>query len=914
MAKLVYQFGDGKAEGNAGMKDALGGKGANLAEMTSLGIPVPPGFTISTRACNLYYELGHKLPAELAGQVKKAMKRLEKLQGKRFGNTDDPLLVSIRSGAKFSMPGMMDTILNLGLNDRTVEGLAASSGDRRFAFDSYRRFVMMYADVVLDVPKHEFEALFDKMKRLRKVSLDTELSAADLEKLTDQFKQKVRRVTRKPFPQEPEKQLWGAIAAVFRSWDNARAHTYRRQYGIPDDLGTAVNVQVMVYGNLGDDCATGVAFTRNPATGENILYGEYLINAQGEDVVAGIRTPEHISAAQSEHDADKSFEKVMPGAYAQLQKIRRELERHYRDMQDIEFTVERGRLFMLQTRTGKRTGLAALNIAFDLWKSRLIKKEEVVQRVEPEMLVQLLAPIFDPKELGRARVDGRVLARGLPAGPGAASGIIAFTAERAEKLASQGKTVVLVRAETSPEDIGGMVASAGILTCRGGMTSHAAVVARGMGKPCVVGAETLVVDERGLRAGGGGRILTEGDTISIDGATGEVILGPLEPHPSEIQQVLVEKKLKPEKSPQYQRFSQLMSFADGLRKLKVRTNADTPRDSSIARAFGAQGIGLCRTEHMFFAEERIAVVREMILAADDKTRARALKRLLPMQRRDFVGIFKAMDGLPVTIRLLDPPLHEFLPTEESQFRKLAKEMGVTVAALRAKAAQLHESNPMLGHRGCRLGITFPEIYEMQVRAIFQAAAQVAKNGVKVDPEVMIPLVGTAEEYRSLEKRVREVAEEVRKKTKKRLRYHVGTMIEIPRACLVAGEIGSSAEFFSFGTNDLTQMTFGYSRDDVGKFLPSYLDMRILVRDPFQTVDRDGVGRLVRLAIEEGRRARPGLKVGVCGEHGGDPDSVRFFHQAGADYVSCSPYRVPVARLAAAHAVLEQRLGGGSGTA
>ena len=914
MEKLVYFFANGSAEGNSGMKDLLGGKGANLAEMTNLGIPVPPGFTIATRACNLYFEGGNRLPAGLEEEVREALKRLESLQGKRFGDDANPLLVSVRSGAKFSMPGMMDTILNLGLNERAVEGLARAGGDRRFAFDSYRRFIQMYSDVVLGVNKHEFEALLEAAKRAKKVEHDTDLTAADLEALVRKYKDKVKKATGKAFPEDPVQQLWGAIAAVFRSWMNERARIYRRQYGIADDLGTAVNVQCMVFGNLGDDCATGVAFTRNPATGENLFYGEYLPNAQGEDVVAGIRTPRPISRAQAGDGEGMSLEEFLPDCYAQLLAIRDRLEKHYTDMQDIEFTIERGTLYMLQTRTGKRTGLAAINIAFDLHEAGVIERDTVVERVEPDMLVQLLAPIFDTKDKENAGKSGRILAKGLPAGPGAASGAVVFTAKRAVELAGKGRKVLLVRAETSPEDLAGMVAAAGILTSRGGMTSHAAVVARGMGKPCVVGAEALMVDAAAGRLRASGKVLREGDAISIDGSTGEVIVGELETHPSEIQQVVLEKTLKPERSKLYRRYSRLMELADGLRRLKVRTNADTPHDSTVARAFGAQGIGLCRTEHMFFAEDRIAAVREMILADDLKQRQKALAKLLPMQRKDFMGIFKAMDGLPVTIRLLDPPLHEFLPTEPAQFRKLAREMGVPARTLEEKAHQLHEANPMLGHRGCRLGITFPEIYDMQARAIFEAAAACAKKGIRVHPEVMLPLIGTVREFTDLAVRIRAIAAEVEKKTGGKMKYLVGTMIEIPRACLVAEQIGREAEFFSFGTNDLTQMTYGFSRDDVGKFLGAYLEARILKRDPFQGVDQEGVGRLVKLAVEEGRRGRPGLKVGVCGEHGGDPESVMFFHRVGLDYVSCSPYRVPVARLAAAHAALAERGASGSGTA
>ena len=915
MEKLVYFFANGSAEGNSGMKGLLGGKGANLAEMTNLGIPVPPGFTISTRACNLYFEGGNRLPDGLDAEVRAALDRLESVQGKRFGDENDPLLVSVRSGAKFSMPGMMDTILNLGLNDRAVEGLARIGGDRRFAFDSYRRFIQMYSDVVLGVPKHGFEALLQAAKRSRGVEHDTGLTAADLAGLVRKYKEKVLKATGTPFPDDPRKQLWGAIAAVFGSWMNERARIYRRQYGIADDLGTAVNVQCMVFGNLGDDCATGVAFTRNPATGENVFYGEYLPNAQGEDVVAGIRTPRPISRAQAADGQGLSLEEFLPDCYAQLLAIRGRLETHYKDMQDIEFTIERGRLYMLQTRTGKRTGLAALNIAFDLHEAGVIERDAVVQRVEPDMLIQLLAPIFDAKDKEKARKAGRVLAKGLPAGPGAASGAVAFSAKRAVELAARGRKVLLVRAETSPEDLAGMVAAVGILTSRGGMTSHAAVVARGMGKPCVVGAEALVVDVGAGRLRAAGKAFKEGDILSIDGATGEVISGELETHPSEIQQVVLEKTLKPERSTLFRRYARLMEWANELRRLKVRTNADTPHDASVARAFGAEGIGLCRTEHMFFAEDRIAAVREMILADDLKQRQRALAKLLPMQRKDFVGIFKAMDGLPVTIRLLDPPLHEFLPTQAEQFRRLAREMGVPARTLEEKAEQLHETNPMLGHRGCRLGITFPEIYDMQARAIFEAAAACAKKGLRVLPEVMLPLIGTVREFTDLAARIRAIAAEVEKKAGgTKVPFLVGTMIEIPRACLIAEQIGREAEFFSFGTNDLTQLTYGFSRDDVGKFLGAYLDARILQRDPFQGVDQEGVGRLVRLAVEEGRRGRAGLKVGVCGEHGGDPESVGFFHRVGLDYVSCSPYRVPVARLAAAHAALTERGASGSGTA
>ena len=914
MQKLVYFFAKGQAEGSAKMKDLLGGKGANLAEMTAIGIPVPPGFTISTEACNLYFESGRKMPDGIDAEVSEALSRLQTLQSKGFGDDADPLLVSVRSGAKFSMPGMMDTILNLGLNDRSVEGLARVSGDRRFALDSYRRFIQMYSDVVLEVPKAEFEHILTAAKKARKVKDDTELTAKDLDALVAKYKQKVQKATGKRFPQDPHAQLWGAIAAVFRSWGNERARIYRRQYGIPDNLGTAVNVQCMVYGNLGNDCATGVAFTRNPATGENVFFGEFLPNAQGEDVVAGIRTPRPISKSKSAGDGDRSLEATMPGCYAQLLEIRDTLEKHYEDMQDIEFTIERGTLYMLQTRTGKRTGLAALHIAFDFKEAGVIDTKTLLQRVEADMLVQLLAPIFDAKDKDKAKKAGRVLGKGLPAGPGAASGQIAFSAARAVEMAGTGKKVLLARAETSPEDLAGMVAAVGILTSRGGMTSHAAVVARGMGKPCVVGAESIRIDTEAKKLTAAGKSLKEGDAISIDGATGEVILGPLDPHPSEIQQVLVEATLKGYDSPLYGRYAQLLRWADDARRLKVRTNADTPHDAAVARAFGAEGIGLCRTEHMFFAEDRIRAVREMILSDDLAGRTKALAKLLPMQRKDFIGIFTVMNGLPVTIRLLDPPLHEFLPTTDEQFKRLSREMKVPAKKLAERAAQLHEANPMLGHRGCRLGITYPEVYDMQVRAIFEAAAHCAAKKIDVRPEIMIPLVGTVNEFTELAQRVRTIAAEVEKKHKTTIPHLVGTMIEVPRACLVAEAIAKEAEFFSFGTNDLTQMTYGFSRDDIGKFLPEYLERRILPGDPFQSIDQDGVGQLVTLSVKSGKAGRAGLKIGICGEHGGDPASVGFFHRAGLDYVSCSPYRVPVARLAAAHAALADDGGAGAGTA
>jgi pyruvate,orthophosphate dikinase len=912
VSKYVYFFGRGKADGNTNMKSLLGGKGANLAEMTNLGIPVPPGFTISTDVCRLYTQKG-TMSRDVRDQVAKAMAKLEKTQRKMFGSTSDPLLVSIRSGSVFSMPGMMDTVLNLGLNDRSVLGLAKVSGNRRFAFDSYRRFIQMYSDVVLGVSRHLFEELLTKKKKARRVQHDTGLSAKDMEALTAEYKALLKKTTGKAFPQKPETQLWGGISAVFRSWNNDRAQLYRTKYGISDDLGTAVNVQSMVYGNLGDDCATGVAFTRNPASGENMIYGEYLQNAQGEDVVAGIRTPMSISRKAAGKKGDDSLETRFPKAYKQLLLIRKTLEKHYRDMQDVEFTIERSELFMLQTRTGKRTCLAAMNIAFDLKKARVISKEEAVQRIDPEMLDQLLAPVYDPQELEVCRRSGKVIARGLPAGPGAASGKIAFTSDRAVALAAGGGSVLLVRSETSPEDLAGMFAAQGILTSRGGITSHAAVVARGMGRPCIVGADALKLDEARGRLHIGDRTFKEGDYLSIEGTSGEVLLGSMTPHPSEIQQVMVEGTLKPHKSEIYQKFDTLLGWADKIRRLKVRANADTPHDAKVARAFGAQGIGLCRTEHMFFAEDRIKAVRQMILSEDDQGRSRALKKLLPMQRKDFIDIFKEMNGLPVTIRLLDPPLHEFLPSKTAQLRPLAREMEVSVRTLEAKVIDLHEQNPMLGHRGCRLGISFPAIYEMQVQAIFEAACACKKKGFKVFPEVMIPLIGTIAEYRMIDKRVRAVAAKVQKATGMKMPYKVGTMIEIPRACLISDQIAGEAEFFSFGTNDLTQMTFGYSRDDVAKFLPDYIEQRILPSNPFGSIDQEGVGRLVRLSVTEGRSTNAKLKIGVCGEHGGDSASVKFFHEVGTDYVSCSSYRLPVARLAAAQAVLSKS-GSGSSTA
>jgi pyruvate,orthophosphate dikinase len=905
MHKYVYYFGDGHAEGNAGMKEILGGKGAGLAEMTNIGVPVPPGFTISTEVCTYFYDHDKSYPPELQVAVGENLNRVEQSVGRTLGDAAQPLLVSVRSGARASMPGMMDTILNLGLNDTTVQGLAKSSGDRRFAFDSYRRFIQMFSDVVLEIDKENFEhelvALRDKVG----AKTDAEIPAGALEELVATYKRIVLEKGGKEFPQDVHAQLWGAVGAVFNSWNNARAITYRKLNQIPDAWGTAVNVQSMVFGNMGDDCATGVAFTRNPAIGTKAFFGEYLPNAQGEDVVAGIRTPLPISNAQA-LEGETSLETSMPGVYGQLVDVYKKLESHYRDMQDIEFTIQSGKLYLLQTRTGKRTGFAAVKIACDMVDEGLINHTEAVSRVEAGQIVQLLAPVFDAKEKAKALTGGRLYGRGLPAGPGAAAGRIAFSAERAVEMAKDGP-VILVRVETSPEDIVGMHISAGILTSRGGLTSHAAVVARGMGRPCIVGAGTLRVDYgKGELRAEGHEPLEEGDWLSIDGSTGEVLGGELKTQPSEVIQVLIESSMKPEESETFRNFDRLLKWADEIRTLGVRTNADTPNDARTARLFGAAGIGLCRTEHMFFAEERILRVREMILARNEAGRRQALDQLLPFQRGDFEAIFRELSGMPVTVRLLDPPLHEFLPHTEGQISALARDMGWGFVELRAKVAQLHETNPMLGHRGCRLAVTFPEIYEMQVRAIFEAACSVKQEGLDVRPEVMIPLVGTVKELQILTDMVRRVAAEVMQERGTSVEFLVGTMIEIPRAALIAEKLGETAEFFSFGTNDLTQMTFGYSRDDAGSFLPEYVDKKILPRDPFESIDQEGVGQLVRLGTDKGRAANAKLKVGVCGEHGGDPESIRFFRSCGLNYVSCSPYRVPVARLAAAQAELEFR--------
>jgi pyruvate, orthophosphate dikinase len=897
--KYVYHF----REGNKDMKALLGGKGANLAEMTGIGLPVPPGFTVTTEVCNFYSAHG-SYPEGVEAQVDAALAQLETDTGKTFGDHDDPLLLSVRSGARASMPGMMDTILNLGLNDTTVQGVIAQTGNPRFAYDCYRRFVSMYGDVVLGckpVDKDEidpFEHILDEMKKARGAAVDTDLTADDLEELVALFKAAVKERTGNDFPDDPRQQLWGAISAVFGSWGNDRAVAYRRLYDIPDTWGTAVNVQVMVYGNTGNESGTGVAFTRDPATGENVFYGEFLVNAQGEDVVAGVRTPRPV----------EELAEVFPPAYAELLEVCKTLERELRDMQDFEFTVEKGRLFMLQTRNGKRTGLAAIRIAVDLCEEGLITPDEALMRIEPEQLNQLLRPVFSRTAKQAAVAEGRVVAKGLAAGPGAASGKIVFNAPDAEAWAAKGEKVILVRIETSPEDIRGMDASEGILTARGGMTSHAALVARQMGKVAVVGCEALAIDYRARTLSAAGTVVNEGDWMSIDGFTGEVIVGQLETRPSEVLQVLLEQSLAPEESDTYEYYADIMKWADAERRLKVRTNADQPDQSANAIAFGAEGIGLCRTEHMFFGGDRITAVREMILADDTAGREKALAKLLPMQRDDFAAIFRVMGERPVTIRTLDPPLHEFVPHDEAGQAKVAAEMGVDPAVVRAKVEDLHEANPMLGHRGCRLGIAFPEITRMQARAILEAACIVKKEDVPVKPEIMIPLVGTKKELEHQDAVVRGVAAEVFAEQGVTVEYLVGTMIEIPRAALTACKIAEVAEFFSFGTNDLTQMTFGVSRDDAGKFMPLYTseEHEIWPADPFETLDQEGVGQLVEYGIERGRKGRPGLKVGICGEQGGDPATVKFCHRSGMDYVSCSPFRLPVARLAAAQAAIEER--------
>jgi pyruvate, orthophosphate dikinase len=881
MNKWVYSFGAGHNEGGADMKDLLGGKGANLAEMATIGLPVPPGFTLTTEVCTAYYDNNRAYPDELKDQVRTALAQVEKAMGLRFGDATKPLLVSVRSGARVSMPGMMDTVLNLGLNDVTVAGLAAAANDARFAWDSYRRFIQMYGSVVLGVEHHRFEEIIEQTKLDSGAIEDTQLSAEDWQNVVAGYRDMVEEETGKPFPQDPEEQLWGAIGAVFGSWMNPRAITYRKLQDIPADWGTAVNVQAMVFGNMGTDCATGVCFTRNPSTGENAFYGEYLVNAQGEDVVSGVRTPQPMSNAAAK-PGEVSLEAAMPGAYAELVAVRAKLEKHYRDMQDMEFTIQQKRLYMLQTRNGKRTAAASLRIAVEMAQEGLIDQREAVQRVNPAALDQLLHPTLDP---GAPRT---LLARGLPASPGAASGTVVFNSDEAESRAAKGEAVILVRVETSPEDIHGMHAARGILTTRGGMTSHAAVVARGMGRACVAGAGGIVVDYNAQTLATGGRTVRAGETITLDGSTGEVFLGLVG---------MIEPAMSGD-------FGTLMQWADANRRLGIRANAETPLDAETARKYGAEGIGLCRTEHMFFDPERILAVRQMIMARDEGGRRAALARLLPFQRDDFHKLFRIMAGLPVTIRLLDPPLHEFLPHADADLAEVAAALGTDVETMRRRAAELAEANPMLGHRGCRLGITYPEIYEMQARAIFEGAIAVAKeSGAAPVPEIMIPLIATRHELEITRAQVDAVAHKVFAETGTTIEYTVGTMIELPRAALLAGQIAEVADFFSFGTNDLTQTVFGLSRDDAGKFLPAYIEQGILAKDPFVSIDIEGVGEMVRIAVAKGRAVKPDLKLGICGEHGGDPASIAFCEKVGLDYVSCSPYRVPIARLAAAQAAL-----------
>jgi len=901
--KHVYSFGDRKAEGNAKMKNLLGGKGANLAEMNLIGVPVPPGFTITTEVCTMYNEKGRDYAIKMIREeVVQAMEQVEQIMNKKFGDNSDPLLVSVRSGARASMPGMMDTVLNLGLNDEAVKSLADKSGNERFAWDSYRRFVQMYGDVVLGMKPESkedadpFEEIIENIKKKRRVKLDTELSADDLKKLVDLFKAAVKKQTGHDFPVDPWDQLWGAIIAVFDSWMNERAILYRKLNKIPDEWGTAVSVQTMVFGNMGNTSATGVAFTRDAATGENIFNGEYLINAQGEDVVAGIRTPQQITlegskrwaklaqVTEKERSEDyPSLEEAMPELYHELDEIQKKLENHYRDMQDMEFTIQEGKIFLLQTRNGKRTGAAMVKIAMDMLKEGKIKKDEALMRIEPEKLEELLHPVFD----GKAIEAAKVMAKGLPASPGAATGQVVYHAEDAVKMAEEGQKTILVRIETSPEDLAGMNSAEGILTARGGMTSHAAVVARGMGKCCVSGAGSIKINYKGRTLEMDGKIYKEGDFISLNGTTGEVYDGRI-------------KTVEPELSGD---FGKLMKLADKKAKLLVRTNADTPHDAQTARDFGALGIGLCRTEHMFFGDEKIIAMREMILADDETGRRKALEKLLPMQRTDFEGIFKAMHDLPVTVRLLDPPLHEFVPHDEKGQKEMANAMGVKVDVIKAKVEELAEFNPMLGHRGCRLGNTYPEITEMQSRAIIEAALNLKKEKIHTKPEIMIPLTGTLAEMKMQEDIVRSTIETVFEERGDKIDYMVGTMIEVPRAALVADEIAKSAEFFSFGTNDLTQMTFGFSRDDAGKFLKVYLEKGLLKEDPFQVLDQEGVGQLVEMAVKKGKKTRRNIKLGICGEHGGEPSSIEFCHRAGLNYVSCSPFRVPIARLATAQAAI-----------
>ncbi|OGR89131.1 MAG: pyruvate, phosphate dikinase [Elusimicrobia bacterium RIFCSPLOWO2_01_FULL_60_11] len=888
--KYVYFFGAGKAEGNGKQKDLLGGKGAGLAEMSRAGVPVPAGFTLTTDVCRYYYAHGRRVPSELESQMKSALLRLEKVSGKKFGDPKNYLLVSVRSGAKFSMPGMMDTILNLGINDKVVDGIVAKTGNPRFAWDSYRRFIQMFGNVVMGIEKSEFEHLLSAKKKERGITLDTQFTADDLRDLVTRYKALYRHKTGQDFPQDGWKQLVSARDAVFKSWMNDRAISYRRMNRISEELGTAVNVQEMVFGNTGDRSGTGVGFTRNPSNGDKEFFGEYLTNAQGEDVVAGVRTPKPL----------KELEKEIPACYKQLWQITSKLEKHYRDVQDFEFTIEDEKLFMLQTRTGKRTGLAAVKIAVDMVHEKLITKDEAILRVEPDQLSQLLAPVFDEREKKKAVL----VAKGINAGPGAASGAVAFSAERAVALAKEGPAL-LVRPETNPDDIEGMDAAQGILTAIGGRTSHAAVVARGMGKPCIVGCSALRIDEHAGTMAVDGHNVKEGEHLSIDGFTGEVFVGKIPTLPSEVVRVL-RGELNPKDSELFRYFKEFMTWADAVRKLKVRANADVPRDAKAARSLGAEGIGLCRTEHMFFDGERLPLMQKMILAENVVERKRALDELLPFQKEDFVGLFREMRGFPVTIRTLDPPLHEFLPKTQEDAEELSKKISIPTAKIWAKSQDLHEFNPMLGHRGCRLGIVYPEITEMQVQAIIGAACELAKEKIRIVPEIMIPLVGTKAELKNQKDLAIKAANETMKSYGVKVNYLVGTMIEVPRAAITAGAIAEEADFFSFGTNDLTQMGFGYSRDDSGSFIPTYLVEKILKEDPFLTLDQEGIGKLIEIAATEGRKVKKDLKLGICGEHGGDPASVKFFHRTGLNYVSCSPYRIPIARLAAAQAVLEAK--------
>lgn len=899
MPKYVYSFGGGRAEGKADMKSLLGGKGANLAEMTNIGLPVPPGFTITTEVCTYYYAHNRHYPTTLAKEVYQAIQKLNKAMGAKFGDAKDPLLVSVRSGARSSMPGMMDTILNLGMNDVVAEGLIAKTNNPRFVYDSYRRFVQMYGDVVMGVRpkgKHDtdpFEAIIEHKKKSKHVHLDTDLTAEDLKELVKLFKKAIKENTGKEFPEDPEEQIWGAVGAVFGSWNNDRAIAYRKMNNIPGSWGTAVNIQAMVYGNMGENSGTGVAFTRNAATGEDEFYGEYLMNAQGEDVVAGIRTPLPIS----------ELKKARPQIYKALDKIRRTLESHFRDMMDIEFTIQEGKLYMLQCRAGKRTALAAIRIAIDMVKERLIDDKEALMRIEPDALNQLLRPIFDLKEKSTAIEGGRLLATGLAAGPGAATGRIVFNATDAEEWKAKGEHVILCRTETSPEDIRGMNAAEGILTAFGGMTSHAALVARQMGKVCIVGCASLNIDYVSHTMKVHGKTIRQGDWISIDGSTGEVMEGKIPTKASEVMEVLIDRTLDPKKAPTYQLYAKIMAWADKYRRLNIRTNADQPDQATNAVAFGAEGIGLCRTEHMFFGEGKIEPMREMILADETEQRRKALAKLLPLQREDFEGIFTAMNGRPVTIRMIDPPLHEFLPHDKPTQQELATQMGIKFEKISRRVQELHEFNPMLGFRGCRLGIIYPEITEMQSRAIIEAAANVIKSGTPVLPEIMIPLVGNVLELEHQANIVHKVADDVMKEKKIKFKYLVGTMIEVPRGAITADEIATVAEFFSFGTNDLTQTTIGISRDDSARFLMPYVEKDIYAKDPFEAIDQAGVGALMKIAVEKGRSTKPNLKIGICGEHGGEPSSVEFCHRIGLNYVSCSPFRVPIARLAAARAAL-----------